>query len=124
MLAAIDGEKSSRTQTEPDEYRCQKCHERVGGTDCGECILAQNSADDDSICDIIKLLQEISRHHWKREQQQGFCDIALCQIVKHNKDIIAGSGRKDNLQKVSLILRFSDEFADNPCSYRCKGLYL
>lgn len=96
LLAAVDGKQGTRTEAQPDEDRSQKGHQRIGGAHCGQGVFTQDPADDDGVCDIVKLLQQISRHHGEGEQQKGFCDIAVCQIVKHNVDIIAVFRGKGN----------------------------
>lgn len=82
-FAETDGEHRARAYGKAEKHRRQKRHERIRRADRRQCVFAERLSYDQRIRDIIKLLQQISRSHGQREQQQRFCDTSFRQIPVH-----------------------------------------
>ena len=63
FFAAADGEKRTSSHRQSEKNRSEKGHQRVGRADGGERFLAEHAPDDQRVRNIIKLLQEVARHH-------------------------------------------------------------
>ena len=83
LLPQRDGEQRTRAHREAEEDRRQKRHQRIGRADGGKRVFAERLADDQRVGDVIQLLQQISRDHRQRKQQQPPDDASLRQIPIH-----------------------------------------
>ena len=81
--AAARREHSSSAEVQSDGYRGQKCHQRIGRAYRRERDLPEHAPDDERIRNIIKLLEQASRHYRQRKKHEAASYRPLRKIPVH-----------------------------------------
>ena len=77
--SVTDGYEDPVPHGKSDEDGGQKGHQGIGRSHRRQGVLPQELSHNEGICDVVKLLQQISRHHGKGKKQEGLCDISFDQ---------------------------------------------
>src|SRR5699024_8685747 len=64
FLSVSDGEDGSASHGKSEDDGRQKCHEGEGRAYGGQRLLSEKSSHDESISDIVALLQQVPENHW------------------------------------------------------------
>ena len=68
----MHGKQRAASHAEPDHDGSQKCHQCVSAANGSQGAGTEHTTDDNCICNIINLLQQVSEHHRERKQQKCF----------------------------------------------------
>ena len=83
LLSIADGKDGAASHGKPQNNGGQEGHKREGGAHGGQGAFSQIAAHNQSIGDIIALLQQISQNHGDGEAQHSLHDRSFRQFVFH-----------------------------------------
>ena len=75
FAAKLQGDNRPASHTQADKDGSKEDHEGIGRADCGKSLGSQEASDNQGICNVIALLEQIAEHErkGKAEHTSGDC---------------------------------------------------
>ena len=83
IFSKIDGHQRACAHGQAEQDGGQEGHQRIRRADRGQRVRPQRPTDDQRVCNIIKLLKQVSGNHRQGKQDQSPGDAPLGQIAIH-----------------------------------------
>lgn len=82
FAAKLQGDNRPASHTQADKDGGKEDHEGIGRADCGKSLGSQEASDNQGICNVIALLEQIAEHERKGKAEHTSGDAAAGQGMR------------------------------------------